>query len=142
MLNLVIDNKEYKIEYGFNSFCDTDLLERTEELLSLFTGNNVESEADVTALGKIKDLFCIVRELLYVGFEEHNPVDDVKEVGRLLDIYRKEAPEGETRGVFELFAMLSEELMNEGFLADLLAKLTETAENEANRATRRATKKK
>lgn len=140
MLNLVIDNKEYKIEYGFNSFCDTDLLERTRDMLTLFSGGDVENGNDVQALGMIKEMFCIVRELLFVGFEEHNPVEDVKEVGRLLDKYRKEAPEGESRGILDLFGMLSEELMNEGFLADLMNKIVET--EAPNRETRRAIKKK
>lgn len=140
MLNLVIDNKEYKIEYGFNSFCDTDLLERTQDMLTLFSGGDVENDNDVQALGMIKEMFCIVRELLFVGFEEHNPVEDVKEVGRLLDKYRKEAPEGESRGILDLFGMLSEELMNEGFLADLMNKIAET--EAPNRETRRAIKKK
>lgn len=140
MLNLVIDNKEYKIEYGFNSFCDTDLLERTQDMLTLFSGGDVENDNDVQALGMIKEMFCIVRELLFVGFEEHNPVEDVKEVGRLLDKYRKEAPEGESRGILDLFGMLSEELMNEGFLADLMNKIVET--EAPNRETRRAIKKK
>lgn len=140
MLNLVIDNKEYKIEYGFNSFCDTDLLERTQDMLTLFSGGDVENDNDVQALGMIKEMFCIVRELLFVGFEEHNPVEDVKEVGRLLDRYRKEAPEGESRGILDLFGMLSEELMNEGFLADLMNKIVET--EAPNRETRRAIKKK
>ena len=140
MLNLVIDNKEYKIEYGFNSFCDTDLVERTQDMLTLFSGGDVENDNDVQALGMIKEMFCIVRELLFVGFEEHNPVEDVKEVGRLLDKYRKEAPEGESRGILDLFGMLSEELMNEGFLADLMNKIVET--EAPNRETRRAIKKK
>lgn len=140
MLNLVIDNKEYKIEYGFNSFCDTDLLERTQDMLTLFSGGDVENDNDVQALGMIKEMFCIVRELLFVGFEEHNPVEDVKDVGRLLDKYRKEAPEGESRGILDLFGMLSEELMNEGFLADLMNKIVET--EAPNRETRRAIKKK
>ena len=140
MKKLTINGQEYKVEYGFNSFCDTDLLERTQQLLELFSNEDVENDADVTAMGKIKDLFCIVRELLYVGFEENSPVNDIREVGKLLDLYRKEAKEGESRGIFDLFALLSEELMNEGFLADLMKKLTENVEQ--NRATRRANKKK
>lgn len=140
MLKINIDNKEYLVEFGFNSFCDTDLLERTGDLISLFSGADAKTDSDVSELGKIKDLFSITRELLYVGFEEYNPVEDVKEVGRLLDRYRKEAPEGESRGVLDIFGVLCEELMNEGFFADLMNKLTESAA--PNRETKRALKKK
>lgn len=140
MLSLIIGGNEYKVEYGFNSFCDTDLLERTGDLITLLSGADATSDKDVSEMGKIKDLFSITRELLYVGFEENNPVEDVKVVGKLLDVYRKEAPDGESRGVIDIFGMLSGELMNEGFFADLMNKLAEATA--PNRETKRVLKKK
>lgn len=44
MLSLVISGNEYKVEYGFNSFCDTDLLERTGDLITLLSGADVTSD--------------------------------------------------------------------------------------------------
>ena len=139
MLKFTVENKEYLVEFGFNSFCDTDLLERTGDLITLFSGANVKNDKDVSEMGKIKDLFSITRELLFVGLEEHNPLNDIKDVGKLLDKYRKETPDGESRGVIDIFGMLSEELMNEGFFADLMKRLTE--EVAPNRETKRALKK-
>lgn len=127
MTELKIGKKTYKIEFGYNSFCDTDLMERTSELISLFDEENVTSDKDVAGLKKIKDLFVCVRELLYVGFKKHNAVMNVQEVGDLLDQYKKEEKDGEKHGLFDLFAQLSEELLSEGFLADILETAEETA---------------
>lgn len=120
MMTLKVKDKEYKIKFGYNSFCDTDLMDRTETLLRLFQSTEAENDKDVSALGKVKDLFLCVRDLLFVGFQKYNPVSDVREVGDIIDDYHDEAKEGEKRGVMDIFTQLSEELMNEGFLGEIL----------------------
>ena len=119
MMILKVKGKEYKVKFGFNSFCDTDLLERTGDLLKVFQDQNVENDNDVTNIGKIKDLFICVRQLLYFGFMKYNPVADVQKVGDILDDYHDEATEENTNSIMELFTKLTEELMQEGFLGDL-----------------------
>ena len=119
MMILKVKGKEYKVKFGFNSFCDTDLMERTGDLLKVFQNQNVENDNDVTGIGKIKDLFTCVRELLYFGFMKYNPVADVQEVGDILDDYHDEATEENANSIMELFTKLTEELMQEGFLGDL-----------------------
>ena len=119
MKKITVNGTDYKIKFGYNSFCDTDLMERTNDLMRLFNSAGVEDDKDVSGIGKIKELFSCVRELLFVGFQKYNPVDSLQEVGNLLDDYKDEETD-EKRGLFELFAILSEELMSEGFLADLL----------------------
>ena len=119
MMILKVKGKEYKVKFGFNSFCDTDLLERTGDLLKVFQSQNVENDNDVTGIGKIKDLFTCVRELLYFGFMKYNPVADVQKVGDILDDYHDEATEENANSIMELFTKLTEELMQEGFLGDL-----------------------
>lgn len=119
MMILKVKGKEYKVKFGFNSFCDTDLMERTGDLLKVFQNQNVENDNDVTGIGKIKDLFTCVRELLYVGFMKFNPVADVQKVGDILDDYHDEATEENANSIMELFTKLTEELMQEGFLGDL-----------------------
>lgn len=119
-MTLKVKDKEYKIKFGYNSFCDTDLMDRTETLLKLFQSTEAENDKDVSALGKVKDLFLCVRDLLFVGFQKYNPVSDVREVGDIIDDYHDEAKEGEKRGVMDIFTQLSEELMNEGFLGEIL----------------------
>ena len=131
MLIFKIKEKEYKVKFGYNSFCDTDLMERTTDLLKLFQKQNIVDDKDVNVAGKVKDLFSCVRDLLYVGFKKHNPVENVQEVGDILDDYHDEAKEkGEKRGIIDLFVKLTDELMNEGFLVDLMNDLEEPNVNQ------------
>lgn len=130
MLIFKIKEKEYKVKFGYNSFCDTDLMERTSDLLKLFQKQNIVDDKDVGVAGKVKELFSCVRDLLYVGFKKHNPLTNVQEVGDILDDYHDEAKEkGEKIGIMDLFTKLTEELMNEGFLADLM---NDTEESNGN----------
>ena len=129
MMVLNVGDKEYKVKFGYNSFCDTDLMDRTTDLLKLFQSEKVDNDKDVAGLGMIKDLFSCVRDLLFVGFQKYNPVESKQEIGEILDSYHDEAPEGEKRGIMNLFTDLSEELMNEGFLGEFLTELAETQEN-------------
>ena len=125
---LNVKGKEYKVKFGYNSFCDTDLMDRTSDLLKIFQGADVEDDKDVTGMGKIKELFSCVRDLLYVGFKKNNPVETVQEVGDILDDYHDEATEDDKRGILDLFTQLTEELMREGFLGDLMEQMAQTTE--------------
>jgi len=120
MQKITISGKEYKIKYGFNSFADTDLLERVGQISQLLNESKASKDSDVTQLGKIRELFVITRELLYVGMQKYNPPKDIRAVGDMLDTYREEAAPGESRGLIDIFAMLSNELTDEGFLSDLM----------------------
>lgn len=128
MMILKVKDKEYKVKFGYNSFCDTDLMDRTRDLLKIFQGAGVEDDKDVTAIGKIKDLFVCVRDLLFVGFMKNNPVETVQEIGDILDDYHDEAIEEDKRSIVDLFTKLTEELMAEGFLGDLMNRLAEAEE--------------
>lgn len=125
---LKVKGKEYKVKFGYNSFCDTDLMDRTSDLLKIFQGAEVVDDKDVSGMGKIKELFTCVRDLLFVGFKKHNPVENVQEVGDILDDYHDEGTEEDKRGILDLFTKLTEELMNEGFLGDLMNQMAENAE--------------
>lgn len=129
-MELKVKDKEYKVKFGYNSFCDTDLMDRTSDLIKLFHSESAEDDKDVTGIGKIKELFCCVRDLLFVGFQKFNPVETVQEVGEILDNYHDEATEEDKRGILDLFTKLSEELMNEGFLGNLLNQMTEETPEE------------
>lgn len=130
---LKITDKEYKVSFGYNSFCDSDLMERVQEMMQLMSG--AESDKDVNSMGKLRDLFIIVRELLFEGFKMENPVGSLQEVGNLLDIYFKETPKDEEgnptedRGVLALFIQIANDLMSEGFLPDLMTKLIDAVQN-------------
>lgn len=113
MLSIKANGNEYKVKFGYNSFCDSDLLDRVIGIAEMMG----DSE---NATGQIKDLFTTVRELLFVGFKKFNPVETVQEVGDILDAYSDEAEDGEDRSLMAIFGMISEELASEGFLASLL----------------------
>ena len=137
MFTITIHDKEYKVRYGMNSFTDTDLMDRTKRLLDLFNGG-VESDDSVQ---KAKDLFVCVRDLYFYGFLKYNPVDTPQEVGDLLDDYIDEAPEGEKRTILGLFEMIAKELLNQGFLEDLMSG-NEGTEAEKPKTTPKVVKKK
>ena len=120
MMTLKVKNEEYRVKFGYNSFCDTDLMDRTRDLLNIFQGAKVEDDKDVSSMGMIKELFSCVRDLLFYGFKKYNPVETVQDIGDILDDYHEEATEEEPHGLIDLFTMLTEELMSEGFLADLM----------------------
>lgn len=129
MTIMKIGETDYKIKFGYNCFCDTDLMERVQDLAVILNGGETNTDDDVKAMGMIKDLFCCIRELLFVGFKKYNPVETLEEIGDLLDQYREEAEEGEDRGLMSIFNTLSNELVETGFLADVL--VTPTPENVA-----------
>ena len=123
MLELKIKNKEYKIKYGFNSFCDSDLMDRVADMMRLINNDKVskdEAAAVKEFVTNTKELFVLVRELLYIGFERYNPVESLQEVGFLLDDYNEESTEDEPRDLGTLFEMILVELSNEGFLKGLI----------------------
>lgn len=140
MMVLKVKEKEYKVKFGYNSFCDTDLMDRTNDLLSLFHNEKVGDDKDVTGIGKVKELFLCVRDLLFVGFQKHNPVETVQEVGDILDDYHDEATEEDTRGLLDLFTKLAEELTQEGFLGDLMKQMSEETEEDSQKSGEKITK--
>ena len=68
--------------------------------------------------------------MLFVGFKKLNPVETVQEVGEILDDYNDEATEDDKRGILDLFTKLTEELMSEGFLGDLIEQMEKSEENQ------------
>ncbi len=122
MMELTIGKKNYKVKFGFNSFCDTDLMDRTGDLLRVFQEAEVADDTDINQIGMIKDLFACVRELLFVGFQKYNPVESLQVIGDLLDDWKDEETD-EERGIFGLFTQLTDELMSQGFLGDMMQEM-------------------
>lgn len=117
---LTINGTEYRVKFSYNCFCDNDIFDRVKEMLGVMNGTDAGDD-NATALGRIRDLFKVTRDLLFIGFKKYNPVATAEEVGNLLDDYHEEAPEGEDRSVLHIFLELAEELMSEGFLSELNA---------------------
>ena len=121
MFEIKINDKEYKVRFGMNSFVDTDLMDRTRKLFDMFSG---KAEGDVASVAK--DFFTCTRDLLYFGFMKYNPVETPQEVGDLIDDYIDEKPD--ERSVMDLFQMIGEELISKGFLGDLMNDIEEEEE--------------
>ena len=127
MTTLKVKDKEYKVRFTYNSFADSDLLDRTFETLTLvqemLQGEESTEESakeNTNPVEKIKKLFLLNRELLFVGFKKENPVESIETVGDILDDYLDEDPEN--HGLIDVFNMIAKELLASGFFGDLLTK--------------------
>ena len=125
MMILTVKGTEYKVKFGFNSFVDTDLMERTEAMIKIF--DDKANKDDVYGMGRIKEMFTVVRELLFVGFKKYNAVESLEAVGNLLDDYIEEGTEENPHDLLELFGNLSNELMSEGFLKGVMTAVEKQA---------------
>lgn len=121
MMTLVVKDKEYKVKFGYNSFCDSDLLDRTTETMKIL--DNLTKSTDSDGMANIHKMFTLVRDLLFEGFKKLNPVKNKTEVGDILDDYLEE--DTENHGLLNIFVLLSQELLAEGFFGDLLKKSEE-----------------
>lgn len=124
-MTLKVKDKEYKVRFTYNNFADSDLLDRTFETLTLvqeMRQGKENTEENTSSVEKIKKLFSLNRELLFVGFKKENPVESIETVGDILDDYLDEDPKN--HGLIDVFNMISEELLANSFFGDLLTKMT------------------
>ena len=97
MTTLKVNDTEYKIKFGYNSFCDTDLLDRTSEIMGILRGDTSTTKDNEFT----RRLFSVTRELLFEGFKKFNPVESLEAVGNILDDYFDEGTaEGYLQRVF------------------------------------------
>lgn len=135
-MTIKIGETEYIVKFGYNSFCDSDLLDRTAEAMGMIQeiqdlakeedenlakeedekGKEVKTTAEI--LAKVRNLFMLTRELLFEGFKKKNPVTSISEVGDILDAYLDE--DKENHGLITIFGMIAQELLKEGFFGNLL----------------------
>lgn len=127
MTTIKVNGKDYIIKFGYNSFCDSDLLDRTTEVLGILQADQGEKDSEFT-----RKLFVVTRELLFEGFKKKNPVDSLEEVGNLLDDYMDEGTEEETHGLIDVFGMIAQELLTEGFFGDILKKSEKAIQSKQN----------
>lgn len=135
MMTIKVGEKEYKVKFGYNSFCDSDLLDRTSDAMGII-GELQDTEKKDT-MEKVRKLFNVTRELLFEGFKKKNPVGSVEEVGDILDDYLDE--DKENHGLIDIFGMLAQELLTEGFFGDLLTKSNKAIENLTKKSAKKKT---
>ena len=125
MMTIKVGEKEYKVKFGYNSFCDSDLLDRTSDAMGII--GELQNASDKDSMAKVRKLFTLTRDLLFEGFKKKNPVESVDEVGDILDDYLEE--DKENHGLLDVFTLLAQELLTEGFFGDLLNKSNKAMEN-------------
>lgn len=135
MMTLKVRDKEYKVKFGYNNFCDSDLLDRTADAMGI-VGELEGATTDSNSMAKVRKLFTLTRELLFEGFKKFNPVSSLDEVGDILDDYLDEDPEN--HGLVTIFGQIIIDLMGGGFFGDLLTKSSE----EMKKLTKKVSKKK
>ena len=139
MMTLKVKDKEYKVRFTYNSFADSDLLDRTFETLTLVQ-EMINANEETNSIETLKKLFVLTRELLFVGFKKENPVESVEAVGDILDDYLEE--DSENHGLINTFNLIAGELLASGFFGEVLRKSTEAMENQTTSKMKSAAKKK
>ena len=124
-MTLKVKDKEYKVRFTYNSFADSDLLDRTFETLTLVQ-EMLSADENTNSVSTLKKLFTLVRELLFVGFKRENPAESKEAVGDILDDYLEEDPEN--HGLVDVFNMIAGELLASGFFGDMLKKSNKAME--------------
>jgi hypothetical protein len=135
MMTLKVKDKEYKVRFTYNSFADSDLLDRTFETLTLVQ-DMLSANDNTNSVDTLMKLFTLVRELLFVGFKRENPVESKEAIGDILDDYLDEDPEN--HGLIDVFNMIAGEFLASGFFGDLLTK----SNKEVETLTKKSAKKK
>lgn len=143
-MTIKIGEKEYIVKFGYNSFCDSDLLDRTAEAMGMIEeiqaiadeqGDKKDENTTKTILAKVRKLFILTRDLMFEGFKKKNPVASISEVGDILDAYLDE--DKENNGLITIFGMIAQELLKEGFFGNLLMEsgkaIAETAKKSARK---------
>ena len=144
-MTLKIGDREYIVKFGYNSFCDSDLLDRTADAMGMIQDiekkqdENEETVTTAETMEKVRKLFVLTRDLLFEGFKKKNFVSTLNEVGDLLDDYLEE--DKENHGLISIFGMIAQELLKEGFFGNLLTKTTEAAKAATNLMKKSAMKK-
>lgn len=135
MTTISINGTEYKLKYGYNSFCDSDLMDRTTEVMGFISSNDKTSTKDNDYT---KKLFILVRDLVFEGFKKYNPKTK-DEIGDLLDDYFDEGTEEDSHGLLDVFAIITKELIASGFIGDLLTKSQKAIENMTKKVEKKKT---
>lgn len=127
MITLKVNNKEYKLVFGYGALLKTDILDRIQN-------SNKEG---------LKGAISLLPELLLVGLQKRHKdefgweTESEKEVALdkiydLLDEYESESTDDNPQDGFTLFQQMNDELGKNGFLSRIM----EMAEAEIQNATK------
>lgn len=114
MLKIHVNNKDYRIRFGYGVLCESDVIDKVS---NAFSGAKKEKE-----VSKVLD---VVAELLLAGLQKYHSDDfGYEKIGHetakrkvydLMDDYEDESTEENPRDCFDLFQDLQNELFENGF---------------------------
>ena len=120
MVTFNVEEKTYKVRFGYGVLSETDILDKVSEM-----GN-----IDTSKPGAMKKLISVLPELLLAGLQkyhketfgyetEEEKKEAFEKVCDLLDKYEEEGTEDVPKNGFEMLNKLSKELMDNGFLSGI-----------------------
>lgn len=128
MFSFKVNDKEYKVRFGYRVLCRTNLIDRVVNI----TRQKDEEHA-------FQNMMATVAELLLAGLQKSHrdefgyETDSEKEavldkIYNLLDEYEDESTEENPQDGYIMFEKLQEELMRNGFLSKIAKGIAEEAE--------------
>ena len=127
MFSFAVKGKEYKIQFGYGTLCETDILDRLGKL-----GNSGISEA-MQLLPEMLLAGLQKRHSDEFGYEtEEEKKTAIRKVYDLLDEYEDEGTEEAPKSGFDLYESLNTELEKNGFLSGMLNNLAKEQAKEKN----------
>lgn len=117
-----INGKEYKLKFGYSSLYRTGILKRLQDAQQIF-----DNKSDEGAFDKIEKLMGVTAEAFLAGLQKFHKdefgytTESEREamIDKVCDLFDDLADEDETIGILEIFTMINEELIEQGFLARL-----------------------
>lgn len=133
MFKIEIDGKEYKIKFGYAPVLKERIISKMDKISSLFEKDSIPSEA-------MEDAMLFIPEIFLVGLQVNHPEfrydydtkvgkeDKLMQVYEIMDRYLSDGGD-----IFNLFADMQNEMVNDSFLSSLLrrGKEAEKVENAA-----------
>lgn len=130
MFSFKVEDKEYKVRFGYRVLCKTNLIDRVVNI----TQQKDEEHA-------FQNMMATVAELLLAGLQKSHrdefgyETDSEKEdaldkIYDMLDTYEDESTEENPQDGYTMFEKLQEELMKNGFLSKITESSTKAAETQ------------
>ena len=125
MFKIEIDGKEYKIKFGYAPVLKERIISKMDKISSLFEKDSIPSEA-------MEDAMLFIPEIFLVGLQVNHPEfrydydtkvgkeDKLMQVYEIMDRYLSDGGD-----IFNLFADMQNEMVNDSFLSSLLRRVKE-----------------
>lgn len=136
-----VNDKQYKLKFGYASLYRTGILRKLQDSQSIFEkdeNKDKDEDKDGVTFDKIEKLMSVTAEAFLIGLQKYHKdefgyeteSEREKMIDKVCDLFDDLADEDETIGVMEIFTMINEELVEQGFLARLFKSAQEIVSQE------------